>query len=220
MELSVCHRHRLSDDMLVMWASFGADLSMTCFCKQAASVGLSNHATRLLAHDPNRAVRHIYLDWSPKSACRRSFWAPQPVAQHAIRSLLVSCKVACPLTWPLHLQALKSEGGFVWACKNYDGELQFASPTSFAPSEAKRLPGTAPFQQTRLVLGSLGAGLYLVLAFPAALYHVLGSLSAGPPTGGAPPCTRLAWPWELTTLRWLQVTCSQTLWHRDTARWG
>ena len=56
-EPSICHRHRLTDDMLVTVGMFsGADLSVTCFRKQKASVSLSRCATRVLAHDPSRAV--------------------------------------------------------------------------------------------------------------------------------------------------------------------
>ncbi len=74
-----------------------------------------------LAH--GSAVRRIHLDWTPKSACGRSFSSAQPVCIACLQESSLSYKAACLLNWPLQLQALKSEGGFVWACKNYDGEF-------------------------------------------------------------------------------------------------
>ena len=109
----------------------------------------------------------------------------------------------------------------MWACKNYDGEfLLLARPPSFAPSEAKRSPGTAPFQHAHLVLRSLGAGLHLVLACSATLYMCWAYAVLHSPKDAHHPCTVLAWSWGLTSLRWLQAMCSQTSWPRDTARWG
>jgi hypothetical protein len=42
-------------------------------------------------------------------------------------------------------QAIKSSGGFVWACKNYDGDVQVGVYTRLRILADCRLPSSSPY---------------------------------------------------------------------------
>jgi hypothetical protein len=62
--------------------------------------------------------------WAPaRSSCAHGR-KPQRVARHIPVFEPPAWLLLCLPLCLLFLQALKSSGGFVWACKNYDGDVQ------------------------------------------------------------------------------------------------
>lgn len=60
-------------------------------------------------------MSHIHHELSPKFNCFSDYKSQFDAKRIWYEHRLIDDMVA---------QALKSEGGFVWACKNYDGDVQ------------------------------------------------------------------------------------------------